>query len=211
MQNPIDNGNDPTALFKLTYGLFVVSAKEGEKDNGCITNTAIQVASAPNRIALAINKANFTHDMILRTRLFNISVLTEDATFDLFTRFGFQSGRNTDKFDGFADKARSANGVYYLTRAANAMFSGQVMQAVDCGSHTLFIADIMQSATLSDRPSVTYAYYFAHIKPKPQAAPAKKKGWICKICGYVYEGEELPPDFICPLCKHGAEDFEPLD
>lgn len=205
---PAAGTNDPTALFKLTYGLFVVSTKEGGKDNGCITNTAIQVASNPNRIAIAVNKQNYTHDLIARTRLFNVSVLTEDAPFDLFKRFGFASGRDTDKFAGFASAKRTANGLLALTAYANAVFSGHVVEAVDCGSHTLFVADITESEVLSSAPSVTYAYYFAHIKPKPAPKTEEKTKWVCKICGYEYEGEEMPDDFTCPLCKHGKEDFE---
>lgn len=201
---------DPKALFALSYGLFVVTAKEGGKDNGCIVNTAIQAANAPNRLALAINKANLTHDMVLATGLLNVSVLTEDAPFKVYQHFGFQSGRTVDKFADCTDERRSANGLLYIPKYTNAFFSGRVVNAVDCGSHTLFIADITESAVLSDRPSVTYAYYFAHVKPKPQPKAETRKGWVCKICGYVYEGEELPPDFICPICKHGAEDFEPI-
>ena len=201
---------DPKALFTLSYGLFVVTAKDGDKDNGCITNTAIQVASAPNRIALALNKANLTHDMILSSGLLNVSVLTEDAPFKVYQHFGFQSGRTVDKFAECPEQRRSVNGLLYIPKYTNAFFSGQVVNAVDCGSHTLFIADVTESAVLSDRPSVTYAYYFAHVKPKPQPAPAatEKKRWVCKICGYVYEGDELPADFICPICKHPASDFE---
>lgn len=203
--------NDPKALFTLSYGLFVVTARDDKRDNGCITNTAIQVASAPNRIALSLNKANLTHDMILETGLLNVSVLTEDAPFRVYQHFGFQSGRTVDKFADCPEERRSANGLLYLPKYTNAFFSGKVANAVDCGSHTLFIADVAESAVLSDRPSVTYAYYFAHVKPKPQPKPAGKKRWVCKICGYVYEGDELPPDFICPICKHPASDFERIE
>ena len=201
---------DPKALFALSYGLFVVTVKDGGRDNGCITNTVSQIASQPNRIALSVNKMNLTHDMLLKTGVFNVSVLSEDATFDVFTHFGFQSGRDTDKFAGYQHAARSENGLYYLTDMANALLSAKLVQAIDCGSHTLFLADVTASRVLSDRPSATYAYYFAHIKPKPQPQEQQRKGWVCSICGYVYEGDPLPADFICPLCKHGAEDFEPL-
>ena len=203
---------DNDAMFKFSYGLFVLTAKDGDKDNGCIINTAAQLTSKPNRINIAVNKANFTHDMIMKTGVFNISVLSEKAEFDTFKRFGFASGRDTDKFAGFEPYAeRSANGLYYVTKGVNAFMSAKVIDAHDYGTHTLFIAEVTEAQILSPDPSVTYAYYFAHIKPKPQPKIEEEKtGWVCKICGYVYEGEDLPADFICPLCKHGAEDFEKL-
>lgn len=197
---------DSKALYKLSYGLFVITARENGKDNGCITNTAIQAAS--DKISVCVNKANLTHDMIASTGQFCLSVLAEDATFELFQRFGYQSGRDADKFKGFEPVARDEGGLIYLTRMANARISCEVTQAVDLGSHTLFAARIQSSAVLSNAPSATYAYYFEHIKPKPEQP--KRKGWVCKICGYVYEGEELPADFVCPICKHGAADFERL-
>ena len=199
---------ESNAMFKLSYGLFVLTARDGAKDNGCIINTAQQLTSAPMRISITVNKANYTHDMIEKTGAFNISVLTEGAPFGLFKQYGFQSGRTADKLSG--GEPRTENGIAYLSEHANAVISGKVISTVDCGTHTLFIADVTEAHVLSAEPSVTYAYYFAHIKPKPQPAAEKKKGFVCKICCYVYEGETLPPDFICPLCKHGAEDFEPL-
>ena len=199
---------ESNAMFKLSYGLFVLTARDGAKDNGCIITTAQQLTSAPMRISITVNKANYTHDMIEKTGAFNISVLTEGAPFGLFKQYGFQSGRTADKLSG--GEPRTENGIAYLSEHANAVISGKVISTVDCGTHTLFIADVTEAHVLSAEPSVTYAYYFAHIKPKPQPAAEKKKGFVCKICGYVYEGETLPPDFICPLCKHGAEDFEPL-
>lgn len=199
---------ESNAMFKLSYGLFVLTARDGAKDNGCIINTAQQLTSAPMRISITVNKANYTHDMIEKTGAFNISVLTEGTPFGLFKQYGFQSGRTADKLSG--GEPRTENGIAYLSEHANAVISGKVISTVDCGTHTLFIADVTEAHVLSAEPSVTYAYYFAHIKPKPQPAAEKKKGFVCKICGYVYEGETLPPDFICPLCKHGAEDFEPL-
>ena len=199
---------ESNAMFKLSYGLFVLTARDGAKDNGCIINTAQQLTSAPMRISITVNKANYTHDMIEKTGAFNISVLTEGAPFGLFKQYGFQSGRTADKLSG--GEPRTENGIAYLSEHANAVISGKVISTVDCGTHTLFIADVTEAHVLSAEPSVTYAYYFAHIKPRPQPAAEKKKGFVCKICGYVYEGETLPPDFICPLCKHGAEDFEPL-
>ncbi len=198
---------DPKAMFTLSYGLFVLTAKEGDKDNGCIVNTVIQVTTTPNRIIAVVNKANYTHDMIMNTKEFNVSVLTTSTPFDVFKRFGFASGKDTDKFAGF-DEPRSANGIKYIPQYANAFMSGKVIETIDVGTHTIFIADVTEAKVLSEEKSVTYEYYFANIKPKPQ--PEKKKGYVCKICGYVYEGEELPEDFVCPWCKHGAVDFEPL-
>ncbi len=198
------------AMFSLSYGLFVLSAREDGRDNACIINTAAQVTDTPKRISVTVNKQNLTHDMILKTGVFNLSVLSQDAQFKTFKQFGFRSGRDTaDKFDG-AEPVRTANGLRYIPEASNAVISGRVVETVDCGTHTLFIADVTEARVLSDTPSATYAYYFEHIKPKPQPVGEEKKGFVCKICGYVYEGDTLPEDFICPLCKHGAEDFEPL-
>lgn len=195
---------------KLSYGLFVLTAKDGEKDNGCIINTAIQVTNSPKRISIAINKDNYTHDMIKKTGAFNVSILSTDVIFDVFKHFGFQSGKNVDKFADYKDCKRSENGIYYLSRYANGFVSGQVVETMDCGTHTIFIAEVPEAQVLSEVQSVTYEYYFAHVKPQPQpqAKDTNKKQWVCKICGYIYEGDELPPDFICPICKHGAEDFE---
>ena len=199
---------DPSALFKLSYGLFVLTALDGDKHNGCIINTAAQLTDNPKRITIAVNKANYTHDMILKTGVFNVSVLSTSAPFALFKQFGFQSGRDVEKFDGKYEIRVSENGLIYLNQYANAFISGKVVDALDYGTHTLFVADVTEAKVLSKESSVTYAYYFDHIKPKPQPKDENKPGWICKICGYVYEGEDLPADFICPLCKHGAEDFE---
>ena len=194
------------SMFKLSYGLFVITAKV-EKDNGCIINTVQQVTQEPLKITVAVNKDNYTHDMIKESGVFNVSVLTESVTFDVFERFGFASGRDIDKFEGFSDVARTENGLLYLTKYSNAVISGKVIEEIDCGTHTIFVADVAEALKLSDERSVTYQYYFDNIKPKPEK---KKKGFVCKICGYVYEGEELPEDFICPLCKHPASDFEPV-
>lgn len=198
---------EKTALFKLSYGLFVLTAKDGEKDNGCIINTMQQLADNPLRISVTVNKNNFTHDMIKKTGVFNVSVLTESVPFSVFQHYGFQSGRDTDKIldNGMP---RSENGIVYLSSYTNAFFSGRVVEEIDCGSHTLFIAEVTEAQTLSNEKSVTYQYYFDNIKPKPQEK--KKKGFVCEICGYVYEGDELPEDFVCPVCKHGAEVFKPL-
>lgn len=201
---------DSSALHKLSYGLFVLTAREGEKDNGCIINTAAQLTDSPKRIQIAVNKQNYTHDMIMNTGVFNVSVLTQDAQMKLFEKYGFCSGKDTDKFADAKEALRMANGVRYVTEAVNAVISGKVVASYDWGSHTLFVAEVTEAKVLSGDPSITYQYYFDHVKPKPAPTVEKKGGWVCKICGYVYEGEELPADYICPLCKHGAEDFEKL-
>ena len=198
---------EPNAFFKLSYGLFVVTAQDGGRDTGCIINTAAQLTDTPKRITITVNKQNHTHDVIAKTGVFNLSVLTEETPFSLIQRFGFQSGRDADKFAGWGEESRSQNGLRYLGAYTNAFFSCRVIEARDCGTHTLFIADVTEARVLSDAPAVTYAYYFEHIKPKP-IAMEEKKGFVCKVCGYVYEGDTLPEDYICPLCKHGAADFE---
>ena len=197
---------DEKAMYKLTYGLFLLTAKENGKDNGCIINTAIQVANNPTRISIAVLKGNHTHDMIMNTGIFNVSSITTEADFELFKRFGMQSGRDVDKFADFADINRSENGLLYLTKAANMYMSCKVTEHFDLGSHTLFIAELTDGVVLSDAPSCTYGFYQSDIKPKPQARTAKKS-WTCTVCGYVYEGDEVPDDFECPLCHHGKEDF----
>ena len=199
---------DNNAVFKLSYGLYVLTAKENGKDNGCIINTVGLITDNPKRIQIAVNKANFTHDMIARTGVFNASVLNVDAPFAVFQQFGFCSGRDTDKFAEVSYTDRTENGLRYVPESCNAVLSGKVVECYDWGSHTLFIAEVTEAHVLNDVPSMTYQYYFDHVKPKPAVTAEKKSGWVCKICGYVYEGEELPADYICPLCKHGAEDFE---
>lgn len=204
---------DKKAMYKLSYGLFVLTARDGEKDNGCIINTAIQAASEPNQLSICVNKANYTHDMIKRTGKFTVSVLSEQADFELFKHFGFQSGRDVDKFTNFTGCARGADGLYYITEGTNAYISVTVDKTVDLGSHTMFIGEITDMAVLSDTPSTIYEYYQNHIKPKPQAVGKTDKGqtvWRCRICGYEYVGEEIPDDFICPICKHPASDFEKI-
>ncbi len=206
---------DPNAMFKLSYGLFVLTAKDGDQDNGCIINTASQVTAEPNRITIAVNKHNHTHDMIRKTGVFNVSVLSQDAVFDTFKHFGFQSGRDTDKFADYADAKRSANGLYYLTKGTNALISGKVVEEKEFETHTLFIAEITESVLLNSDPSLTYEYYHQNIKPKPAAMATPtgdgKTRWVCQTCGYVYEGDEMPDDFICPWCKHGKADFIRMD
>lgn len=198
-------------MFRLTYGLFVLTARQGEKDNGCIINTAGQVTASPNRISIAVNKTNLTHDMILETGRFNLSILSEKADFSVFRHFGFQSGRTVDKFHDYEAAKRSENGIFYITKGTNGYISASVEQTLDLGTHTLFIASVEDMDILSDVPSATYTYYQSHIKPQPKPEDGPKAGktvWRCRICGYIYEGEELPEDFICPLCKHPASDFE---
>ncbi len=202
---------DDKALFKLSYGLFVLTAQKDGKDNGCIINTAGQVTNTPNRISIAVDKTNFTHDLVMASGKFNLSILSEQADFSTFQHFGFQSGRDVDKFADYKDVQRSANGLYYITNGTNSYISGEVEQSIDLGTHTLFLASVKDMDVLSSVPSTTYTYYQEHIKPQPKTdAPKGKTIWRCIICGYEYEGEELPPDFICPLCKHPASDFEKI-
>ncbi len=197
---------DKAAMYKLTYGLFVLTAKEGEKENGCIINTAMQVTTSPNRIIIVVNKANYTHDMVMRTREFNVSCLGTGASFDVFKHFGFQSGKNVNKMGACYPHAK--NGIPYVGSVAVAYISGRVVSGTDLGTHTMFLADVTDARVLNDGESLSYAYYQKNIKPAPK--PEKKTGWVCKVCGYVYEGGELPEDFVCPLCKHPASDFEKI-
>ncbi len=202
------NKNDMTALFKIGYGLYVVTCNDGEKDNGLIVNTVTQVSNGPDRIAVNISKANYSHDVIKRTGKMNVNCLSIDAPFSLFQRFGFHSGRDADKFyDGV--NCRSGNGLSFIDKYINAFISLKVDSYVDMGSHGMFICSITEARVINDKESMTYAYYQANVKPKPETEG--KKGWVCKVCGYVYEGDELPDDFICPLCKHGAADFERIE
>ncbi len=196
---------DIKALQKIGYGLYVLSSKDGGKDNGCIINTFMQVTSDPVKVVMGVNKQNFTHDMIMRSGEFNVSVLSEGAPFEVFKRFGFASGRDSDKLDGADYIKYAANGIFYVDGYSNAYMSCKVISTEDAGTHTLFISEVTDAKILSEAPSITYSYYHKYTKPKPEAP--KKKGWICTICGYIYEGEELPADFVCPLCKHGAADF----
>ena len=204
---------DKKAMYKLTYGLFVLTANENGKDNGCIINTAIQAAGDPNQVSISVSKQNYTHDMIVRTGKFTVSSITEKADFSLFKRFGFQSGKDTDKFQGFDGWMRGINGGTYITESTNAYISVEVEKSVDLGSHTLFIGKVTDMEVLSDDKSVTYEFYQSNIKPKPEQVGTTPKGetvWRCIICGYEYVGEELPEDFICPWCKHPASDFEKI-
>ena len=201
---------DKTALSAISYGLFVLTAKDGARDNGCIINTVIQATSTPLRVTFTVNKANMTHDMVLKTGIFNLSILTEQSKFDVYQRFGLRSGKDGDKFEGYGAYARSVNGLTYMTEGVNALLSGKVISTLDCGTHTLFLADLTEARKLSGEASVTYDYYHKNIKPAPGANAAQKKGWLCTVCGYIHESDTLPADFICPVCKHGAEVFVPL-
>ena len=201
------------AMHKISYGLFVCTAAKDGKANGCIINTAIQAASVPNCITIAVSKANYTHDIIMETKVCNVSVISTNAGFDLFKRFGFASGRDTDKFADFPETSYrlAENGIPYITESTNAYFSLKVISTADLGSHTLFICEPNEMEVLSDAPSCTYEHYLKEIKPKPQAVGKTKEGktiWVCSICGYEWEGDELPDDFICPVCKHPKADFE---
>ena len=201
---------DNEAMFKLSYGLYIVTTKNNNKDNGCIVNTVTQIAEKPNRIAVSVHNANFTRDTILKTGEFNVSVLTQSVPFSIFERFGFKSGRDTEKLADFDEFTRTENGIIYLTAHTNSVISAKLIDSFDYGTHTLFTAEVTKAFVQSEEPSVTYQYYFDNIKPQPKLSKEKQKGFVCKICAYVYEGDVLPKDFICPLCKHGAEDFLPL-
>lgn len=202
---------DKKAMYKLSYGLFVLTSSFGGAESGCIINTAGQVTSLPNRISITVDKSGFTHDLVKSSGKFNISVISQNADFELFRHFGFQSGRDVDKFAGYPHCERSANGLYYITLGTNALISGKVEQSLDLGSHTMFIAAVDDMQILSADKSATYEYYQEKIKPQNNNAVKQgKTAWRCTVCGYVYEGEELPEDFICPLCKHPASDFEKI-
>lgn len=198
---------DTKALFKLSYGLYVVTCNDGNKHNGIIVNTVMQLTDIPNRVAVCINKANYSHDIIKKSGKMNINCLTESTPFDIFKRFGFASGRDIDKFEGITFRT-SANSIAVLTEHINACISLEVESYTDVDTHGLFICKVTEAELISDEKSVTYTYYHENIKPRPETT--KKKGFVCKICGYVYEGDTLPDDFICPLCKHGAADFEEI-
>lgn len=199
---------DHKALYSLTYGLYLLTTREFGTDYGCIINTAVQVAKDPDRIAISVQKTSKTHEVLLRTGLFNISAITSDAPFDLFRQFGMQSSRDVNKFADYPGIGRAPNTLPYLSDYGNMYLSVLVTEQIDLGSHTLFIGELLDGAVLSGKPSCSYAHYQANIKPKPKKAAAKQ--WECRICGYVYEGEEVPDDYKCPLCGHGKEDFVPV-
>lgn len=196
------------AIFKLSYGLYVLSVRENGKDNACVVNTVMQAALEPNTLCVCVNKANYTHDMLMRTKKLAVSVLNKNTDFELIKRFGFQSGRDADKFNEFGECERLPSGVLYVTKNTNAYISATTDKTIDLGSHTMFLGKISDAEVLNDVPSLTYEHYLNNIKPKPEKAVTGKIVWRCKICGYEYDGEELPPDYVCPLCKHPASDFE---
>ena len=197
---------DKKVMRNISYGLFILTARDGDKLNGCVTNTLQQVTTSPNRISITVNKENYTHDMVLKAGEFNVSILSEDAKFDTFKHFGFQTGRDIDKFEDFP-MVLAKNDIPYITDGTNGYISAKVIHSIDLGSQTLFLADVTDGEVLSSVPSATYDYYHKNIKESPDA---KSKGWVCKICSYVHPHEDLPADFICPLCKHPASDFEKL-
>lgn len=202
------NKNDMTALFKIGYGLYVVTSNDGTKDNGLIVNTVTQLTDNPNRVAVNINKANYSHHIIKQTGVMNVNCLSVEAPFEIFQRFGFQSGRTADKFEGMKT-LRSENGLIFLPKYINAFMSLKVEQYVDLDTHGMFICTVTEARVMSNKDTMTYTYYHNHVKPKPQTEG--KKGFVCDICGFIYEGEELPDDYICPLCKHGVADFSPIE
>ncbi len=202
------NKNDLTALFNIGYGLYVVTSNDGKKDNGCIVNTVSQVTNQPNRIAVCINKQNYTHHVVKSTGIMNVNCLNIEAPFKVFENFGFRSGRNVDKFAN-CTPMRSDNGLVFLPHYINSFMSLKVEQYIDLDTHGMFICSVTEARVINRVETMTYTYYQKNVKPKP--ATEGKKGWVCKVCGYVYEGDELPEDFICPLCKHGAADFEPIN
>lgn len=199
---------DPAVMYNLSYGLYIVSCNDGKKDTGCIVNTPVQITSTINRIAITINKTNYTHEVVFKNRKLNICILSTEAPFSLFQQFGFQSGRNVNKFENI-ENFQSENGLRYLKQYCNGYISAEVEQYIEFDTHGMFICKATGGEVLSKVPSMTYSYYHTFVKPK--AKKSSKSGYICKICGYVYEGEPLPEDFICPICKHGAEDFEKID
>ncbi len=197
---------DKNVVFNISYGLYILLAKENEKDNGCVINTLMQISDTPQICIVSVNKENYTHDIIKKTKKLNISILTNEANMDIFTRFGFQSGRENDKFEGLKGVKRAPNGILYLEEYANSYISGEVLEAYDFGTHTVFKIEIVDAKIISDAKSLTYTYYHENVKPKPESKSSD--GWRCKICNYEHEGSELPADFVCPICKHGVADFE---
>ena len=200
------------AMYKITYGLFMLTTTDGEKQNGCIVNTVSMLTDEPKRIVVFVNKTNYSETLLRKTGVFNVSILTESTPFDIFKQFGFCSGRDTDKFAG-ETYPKTENGLYYLPKYANAVLSAKVVDALDYGTHTLFVAEVTEAKTLSSEKSVTYEYYQSNIKPKPAAQKQEAGGvkkWVCTVCGYVHEGEDFPEGFLCPWCKHPKEDFKPL-
>lgn len=199
---------DMSALYKISYGLYVVTSNDGNRDNGLIVNTVTQVADSPAKVAVTINKKNYSHDVIKKTGIMNVNCLTTDAPFSVFEKFGFKSGKDTEKFKGVSAD-RTENGLIIVPDYVGAVISLEVENYIDVGSHGMFICKVTETKNFSDTENMTYTYYHKNVKPAPK--PAAKKGFVCKICGYVYEGDTLPEDYICPICKHGAVDFEPIE
>ena len=203
----MEKKNNTNALFNISYGLYVITSNDGVRDNGMIANTVCQLTSNPIRISVTLNKGSYTHDVVKNTGIMNVNCLSTDAPFKVFEVFGFQSGRDVNKFET-CDPSRSANGLVYLPHYINAYMSLEVLDTVDFGTHTSFICALGECDVVSDKPSMTYSYYHENVKLKPAAE--KTKGWVCTVCGYIHDEEELPDDFVCPLCNHGREVFEPL-
>ncbi|MGL4484365.1 MAG: flavin reductase [Anaerovoracaceae bacterium] len=210
---------DNSVLFKISYGLYIITARDGEKDNGCVINTLMQITANPLKIQVVLNKDGLTHDMIKTTGKFTVNLLNTEAKFETFKHFGFQSGNAVNKFDATVIEEedtrellesvnRTKNGTHHLSKQVNSYITANVSETIDAGTHTIFIADVIEAEKINDVDSLTYDYYQKNIKPKPETSD--KKGWRCKICGYIYEGNPLPEDFICPICKHGAVDFEKI-
>ena len=206
-QDATADKNDLTALFNIGYGLYVVTSNDGQRDNGLIVNTVTQVTNTPNRVAVTINKENYSHHIIRQTGMMNVNCLDISAPFSIFENYGFRSGRTADKFQDVPE-LRSDNGLRFLPMYINSFMSLKVEDYVDLGTHGMFICTVTEARVMSDKETMSYAYYHSHVKPQPDTAG--KKGFVCKICGWVYEGETLPDDIVCPLCKHGAADFEPI-
>ena len=202
------NRIDASAMYRIGYGLYVVTSHDGKRDNGLIVNSINQVTNTPNRIAVTIDKRNYSHDVIARTGIMNVNCLSEDAPFSVFENFGFQSGRDADKFKGISFE-RTQNGLAVLPEYINSVISLKLEQYVDLDTHGMFVCAVEEARVISEADTMTYTYYHKNVKPKPRAR--KKKGFVCKICGYIYEGDVLPEDFICPLCKHPVSDFEPIE
>ncbi len=206
-QGDIKDRRNPAALFNIGYGLYAVTSNDGERDNALIVNTVTQVTSTPNRIAVTINKQNYSHHVIKKTGKMNVCCLTEGAPFAVFEAFGFRSGRSVDKFRD-CSPLRSENGLAVLPRYINSFMSLSVEDYVDLGTHGMFVCSVTEMRVISDEKTMTYAYYHERVKPKPETEG--KRGWVCTVCGYVHDEDELPEDFECPICKHGASDFEKI-
>ena len=204
----MENKINQKALHNITYGLYVLTAREGSKDNGCIVNVVAQVTDTPLKIVVSVNKKNLTHDMIYRTGELCVSMLSDKAPMYVFEHFGYQSGRDVNKFEKCPEAHRTTNGLLYIPKHTLAYMAGKVVNKVDMGSHTMFVAEVTEANVLAEGNAMTYAFYQSNVKPKPAAAKGK---WVCRICGYVYEGDEMPDNYICPLCKHGKADFEKVE